>query len=114
MCERSYVTLHYITLRYVYSVNRPFFALQFFVSLMCHIKSVCVTSIDLVVAFSSRTCMSECTCLFTFPMQIPKASLCIESISQKSYALVGLREIAILTSADSKEGTACYDFLRQA
>ena len=66
-----------------------------------------MTSIDLVVAFSSRTCMSGCH----FPMQIPKASLCTESIS---YALVGLRDIAILTSADSKEGTACYDFLLQA
>ena len=81
---------------------------------MCHIKSVlsvCVSSIDLVVAFSAHTCMSGCTCLITFPMQISKASLCTESKSQKSYALVGLPELAILTPADSKEGTACCDFL---
>ena len=75
---------------------------------MCHIKSVssvCVSSIDLVVSFSAHTCMSGCTCLFTFLLQIQnkKASLCTESKSQKSFALVGLTELAILTLADSKE-----------
>ena len=98
--------------------NVCFFALQFFVSLMCRIKSVlsvCVSSIDLVVAFSAHTHMGGCTCLFTsLYMQIPKASLCTESISQKSYALVGLPELTILTLADSKEGTACCDFGLQA
>ena len=47
-------------------------------------------------------------------MQIPKAYLRTESKSQKSYALVGLPELAILTPADRKEGTACCDFLLQA
>ena len=70
--------------------------------------------IDLVVVFSAHTCMSGYTCLFTFPMQLPKASLCTESKTQKSYALVGLPQLAILTPADSKEGTACCDFLLQA
>ena len=80
---------------------------------MCHIKSVssvCVSSIDLVVSFSAHTCMSGCTCLFTFLLQIQKASLCTESKSQKSFALFGLTELAILTLADSKEGTAFCDF----
>ena len=58
--------------------------------------------------------MSRCTCLFTFLLQIPKASLCTESKSQKSYSLVGLPELAILTLADSKEGTTCCDFFLQA
>ena len=73
-----------------------------------------MSSTDLVVAFSAHTCMSGCTCLFTFPMQIPKAYLCTKSKSQMSYALVGLPELAILTLADGKEGTTCCDFLLQA
>ena len=47
-------------------------------------------------------------------MQIPKDSLCTESKSQKSYALVGFPDLAILTLADSEEGTASCDFLLQA
>ena len=80
--------------------------MQFFVSLMCNIKrvlSVCVPSIDFVVAFPAHY-------LFIHFPYAPKASLCAESKSQKSYAVVGLPKLAILTLADNEEGTACCDF----
>ena len=78
------------------------FALQFFVSLMCHIKNVCVP----LLAFSAHIFMYEWMYIpaysFSLYMQIPKASFCTESKSQKSYALVGFPELTILTLADSK------------
>ena len=74
-----------------------------------HKKCVCAS----IGIFSTYSCMSGCTCLFTFPMQIPKASLCTESKSRKSYALVGFPELTILTCRQ-QEGTACCDFLLQA
>ena len=70
------------------------------------VECVCVPSIDFVVAFSHY--------LFIHFPYAPKASLCAESKSQKSYALVGLPKLAILTLADNEEGTACCDFLLQA
>ena len=74
---------------------------------MCHIKRVlkmCVPSIDLVVAFSAHYLFIH------FPYAVPKSSLCAESKSQMSYALVGLPKLAILTLADTEEVTACVIF----
>ena len=64
-------------------------------------------SIDFVVEFPAHYLFIH------FPYSVQKVSLCAESKSQKSYSLVGLPELAILTLADSEEGTACCDFLLQ-
>ena len=56
-----------------------FFALQFFVSLMCHIKSVlsvCVPSIDFVVAFSEHYLFIH------FPYAVPKL-LCVQKVNHR-------------------------------